>query len=382
MDKNQSRIVGTNGTVIGFGFNSQDVPSDKLLEANLTVLDKNSCIKVDKRTYGKYLTNNMFCASGKNNTSACNGDSGGGIYFMSNVTWYLRGIVSFSPLRPGANILVCDSSKPSVFTDVSKYLKWSLRYTNTTKWLEDLKPCKEEIIDHNAACNAPRRLEYDYLIAGVNDSIIRVPTNGDPAFPVRDDSNMDQQGGLDYDCVEGRFYWTEPGTRAIFSAKYDGTDKKAFIKDNLEEPGSVAVDWISRRLYWVDYGKETIEVASLDHPEVRTLVKSPINVGEKIVVDPLLGKLYRIHLYVGIEWMNLDGSEPELLLDSETHRISDMKVSMIAAELCYVNKGAFKIECIDTRSRRIRTIVDNLNNPDKLAIIDEFFYWTEDNRFV
>lgn len=61
-----------------------------------------------------------FSANERLGVSACNGDSGRGMFFEINGTWYVRGIVSFT-----------------VLTDVSKYREWIMRYTGMPKGLEE-----------------------------------------------------------------------------------------------------------------------------------------------------------------------------------------------------------------------------------------------------
>lgn len=58
-----------------------------------------------------------FSANERLGVSACNGDSGRGMFFEPNGTWYVRGIVSF--------------------TDVSKYREWIMRYTGMPKGLKE-----------------------------------------------------------------------------------------------------------------------------------------------------------------------------------------------------------------------------------------------------
>jgi secreted trypsin-like serine protease len=58
----------------------------------------------------------------------CNGDSGGGMVFPTQLSdgtqaWMLRGIVSHSKPRDGY-ISVCDTKSYIVFTDVEQYLDW------------------------------------------------------------------------------------------------------------------------------------------------------------------------------------------------------------------------------------------------------------------
>lgn len=94
--------------------------------------------------------------------------------------------------------------------------------------------------------------------------------------------------GIDKDCIEGRVYWSDISAKAIYSSKYDGTDKKTFVSENVISPEGVAVDWISRRLYWTDSGKDTIEVASLDNSTLRTVIINKGLVNPRgIAVDPM-----------------------------------------------------------------------------------------------
>lgn len=102
-------------------------------------------------------------------------------------------------------------------------------------------------------------------------------------------SNLDRFRaiGVDKDCAEGRVYWSDISAKAIFSAKYDGTDKQTFINTDIMSPEGVAVDWVSRRIYWTDSGKDTIEVASLDNSTLRAVLVNRGLVNPRgIAVDP------------------------------------------------------------------------------------------------
>lgn len=37
--------------------------------------------------------------------------------------------------------------------------------------------------------------------------------------------------GIDKDCSTGHIYWSDISTKQIYTAKYDGTDKKTFISE-------------------------------------------------------------------------------------------------------------------------------------------------------
>ncbi|XP_053667565.1 polyserase-2-like [Anopheles marshallii] len=115
-------IVGSWGTVIGFGRDETDETSDTLREASIPVVNHITCIESNRETFAFQLTSNMFCAGNRDGVSACNGDSGGGLFFNYNDVWFVRGVVSFT--KPRQNTLFCDTKEYTAFTDVAKYLSW------------------------------------------------------------------------------------------------------------------------------------------------------------------------------------------------------------------------------------------------------------------
>ncbi|XP_053671757.1 transmembrane protease serine 9-like [Anopheles nili] len=131
MEENIDLIVGKNGTVVGFGLTEHDRVSDYLRQAAIAVVDSWTCIASDRQVYGASLTGDMYCGGGRPGVSACNGDSGGGMFFELSDIWYVRGIVSFMPLRE--NVGLCDGTKYTVFTDVAKYSSWIKHFVTPTE---------------------------------------------------------------------------------------------------------------------------------------------------------------------------------------------------------------------------------------------------------
>uniref|UniRef100_A0A1Y9HEM4 Peptidase S1 domain-containing protein n=1 Tax=Anopheles funestus TaxID=62324 RepID=A0A1Y9HEM4_ANOFN len=128
MDSNQELIVGRNGTVVGFGLNERDVVSNQLKQALIGVVDPLTCIASDRAVFGTHLTSDMYCGKGQTGVSACNGDSGGGMFFEVGGKWFVRGLVSFTPLR--GNTGLCDPLKYTAYTDVAKHFEWIVRYVD------------------------------------------------------------------------------------------------------------------------------------------------------------------------------------------------------------------------------------------------------------
>ena len=69
--------------------------------------------------------NTQICAGGEKEKDSCRGDSGGGLFWRSDLTdntqpWYLLGIVSFGSRE-------CGNGLPAVYTRVSAYRTWIRR---------------------------------------------------------------------------------------------------------------------------------------------------------------------------------------------------------------------------------------------------------------
>ncbi|XP_053671756.1 polyserase-2-like [Anopheles nili] len=124
--EDQNSIVGSYGTVIGFGYDESNAPTTTLRETSIPVVSTIACIESNRDTYGSVLTSNMFCAGTRQSRGACNGDSGGGLFFQYDNIWYVRGVVSFT--KELGNLRVCDPKEYTVFTDVAKYLSWIEQY--------------------------------------------------------------------------------------------------------------------------------------------------------------------------------------------------------------------------------------------------------------
>lgn len=120
-------VVDKLGTVIGWGFDETGKLSEKLTQAKMPVVNKETCIYSYPDFYSRFTTAKTYCAGFRNGTSVCNGDSGGGMVFPKDQNaprspWVLRGLVSISVALQ--NQFRCDSTHYVVFTDVAKYSDW------------------------------------------------------------------------------------------------------------------------------------------------------------------------------------------------------------------------------------------------------------------
>ncbi|CAH0697296.1 unnamed protein product [Spodoptera exigua] len=127
---------GIYGSVVGWGFDHQDILSTTLQQISIPIVSEATCLKSNPVFFHNKLNTNKFCAGFANGTSACNGDSGGGlVIFVPDVpgaksqdsgAWHVRGVVSTTVSRTDAPI--CDPNQYTLFTDVAKYRKWILSY--------------------------------------------------------------------------------------------------------------------------------------------------------------------------------------------------------------------------------------------------------------
>ncbi|XP_050356539.1 chymotrypsin-like elastase family member 2A [Nymphalis io] len=135
-DNNRNDNLATGqifGTVVGWGYDSNNALTHQLRQAKMPIVSENTCIKSHPLFYANVLNGNKFCAGYHNGTSACNGDSGSAFQVfvadkkqdsnsITTGSWYVRGIVSVAVAS--ADHKTCDPKQYVVFTDVEKYRLW------------------------------------------------------------------------------------------------------------------------------------------------------------------------------------------------------------------------------------------------------------------
>ncbi|CAK9825274.1 Modular serine protease [Anthophora retusa] len=120
--------MGQNGKSVGWGKTIEDVPSETLQEVNMPYVPYGECLSAVPDDFRGYITSDKFCAGRLNGSSLCEGDSGGGLCFEMEGIWYLRGIVSVSPVKADR----CDYHSYTVFTSTGYFRDWiRAAYVNT-----------------------------------------------------------------------------------------------------------------------------------------------------------------------------------------------------------------------------------------------------------
>ncbi|KAM0724904.1 Modular serine protease [Formica fusca] len=112
--------VQQSGKIVGWGKDINGESTKNLHEIDMPFVPYHQCRSEVPRDFEGYITTDKFCAGHLNGSSVCDGDSGGGICFEKNGIWYLRGVVSVSPVRNGN----CDYNSYVAFTSVSNSRHW------------------------------------------------------------------------------------------------------------------------------------------------------------------------------------------------------------------------------------------------------------------
>ncbi|EFN80787.1 Vitamin K-dependent protein C [Harpegnathos saltator] len=111
---------GQSGKLAGWGKDITFKPTEELFELTMPYVERQKCRDKVPLEFRGFITFDKFCAGLMNGSSACDGDSGGGLCFIKNGYWYLRGIVSVSPQKDN----YCDLNSYVAFTRISAYLEW------------------------------------------------------------------------------------------------------------------------------------------------------------------------------------------------------------------------------------------------------------------
>uniref|UniRef100_A0A182NCR5 Peptidase S1 domain-containing protein n=1 Tax=Anopheles dirus TaxID=7168 RepID=A0A182NCR5_9DIPT len=143
MASEQCKIVGRNGTILGFGMTEENVLADHLKKATIQVVETIRCIE-SAREFGKFMTSRMYCGGGPPGIGASDGDSGGGMFLADNSRWFVRGIISFHPMSN--NSTGSNQSNFTAYTDVAKYIDWIRPHAThmDKEGMEEPKPDKKE----------------------------------------------------------------------------------------------------------------------------------------------------------------------------------------------------------------------------------------------
>ena len=164
----------------------------------------------------------------------------------------------------------------------------------------DLDCSKRETLVTFDGQPVPRSLAVDLKGGRVywTDSqvIYRADLDGSNAEPLF--TGAENPGGIAFDPVGNKMYWTEPGTERIRRVDRDGTHAETLIAEVRRAPVGLALDLAGNRMYWTDRGTNRIHRADLDGTHIEDLAGGLTAPGG-IALDAPGGKMY---------WTNRDTS--------------------------------------------------------------------------
>lgn len=124
--------------------------------------------------------------------------------------------------------------------------------------------------------------------------------------------------GMAFDPLERILYWTDAKNKLIYQMSVDGKDVEPTILLKLDEtkmPHGIAVDVCRRKLYWTNANhlNPSIERASLDGTNYEVLIDSDLFMPSGIVVDQYSKQIYWVDDRPGIQYSvesaKLDGTD-------------------------------------------------------------------------
>ncbi|XP_074657319.1 uncharacterized protein LOC141910521 [Tubulanus polymorphus] len=185
--------------------------------------------------------------------------------------------------------------------------------------------------------------------------------------------------GIDFDCQNLYFYWTDVAGHTISRARLDGTDSQNIII-GIGSPEGVAIDWLSRNMYWTDSELDRIEVSKLDGSNRKTLFDTDLVNPRAIAVDPVRGKLYWTDWNRSapkIEMSNLDGTEREVLISDQLGLPNGLTIDHEGQEIFWADAGTQRIEAASLDGRGRRTIYSTAAYPFGITHYGDSLYWTD-----
>ncbi|XP_065170150.1 spermosin-like [Atheta coriaria] len=131
-------LIEIPGVVVGWGHTtSTDNPSEVLKELQLTFRTRETCVLDDDFKKYYIYARDKICAAARMGDSACQGDSGGGLFFKKGGRYFVRGIVSIGALKKRDN--GCDANQSTLFTGVHYHAPFIQSYINEARFKNKIR---------------------------------------------------------------------------------------------------------------------------------------------------------------------------------------------------------------------------------------------------
>lgn len=219
-----------------------------------------------------------------------------------------------------------------------------------------------------------------YLLFSSRGSIRRISLDTDDHTDVHVPvPGLNNVISLDYDCVDGKVYYTDVFLDVIRRADLNGSNMETVIGHGLKTTDGLAVDWVARNLYWTDTGRNTIEASRLDGSCRKVLINNSLDEPRAIAVFPRKGYLFWTdwgHI-AKIERANLDGSERKVLINTDLGWPNGLTLDYDTRRIYWVDAHLDRIESADLNGKLRQVLVSHVSHPFALTQQDRWIYWTD-----
>lgn len=242
-------------------------------------------------------------------------------------------------------------------------------------------PTGIKLIDNKTCANRVEKFILLVQRATISRISLDTPDHTNMVLPLR---GIKHATGIDYNPVDGYFYWTDTDLKNIRRAKLDGTKQDIVINSDVVSPDGIAVDWIVGNLYWSDTVANRIEVFRLNTTFRKVVIFDDLEDPRAVVVSPQHGWLFWSDWNdkkPKIERSDLDGANRLVIVKVDITWPNGLALDYEQKLLYFGDAKTDKIEVVtmDGRDRR-EVLGDNLPHIFSLSLLEENLYWTDWQR--
>ncbi|XP_045414697.1 low-density lipoprotein receptor-related protein 2 [Lemur catta] len=186
---------------------------------------------------------------------------------------------------------------------------------------------------------------------------------------------------LDYDSINDRIYFTknvnlDRGQISYVSLSSE-THTPTVIASDIGTAGGIAFDWINRRVYYTDYTNRTVNSMAEDGTKRTVIARA--SKPRAIALDPCRGHLYWSDWQINakIERATLGGNFRVPIVNSSLMWPSALTLDYEEGLLYWVDFGRQRIERSTLTGTQREVIVSTAYYSLGLALYGQYIYWTQ-----
>nr|XP_012637337.1 low-density lipoprotein receptor-related protein 2 [Microcebus murinus] len=222
----------------------------------------------------------------------------------------------------------------------------------------------------------------NFLVFALGDSLRSLhldPENHSPPFqPINVDRTV---MALDYDSINDRVYFTQSVNLERGQISYvslsSGIHTPTVIASDIGTVGGIAFDWINRRLYYTDYTNQTVNSMAEDGTKQSVIAR--VSKPSSLALDPCRGYLYWTDWDINakIERATLGGNFRVPIVNSSLIWPSGLTLDYEEGLLYWVDGGRQRIERSTLTGTQREVIVSTAFHTLGLTLYGQYIYWTE-----